>query len=81
MLREALEEKVDIIMLDNMSIEEIKEAVKIIDKRAVIECSGNIDLRNLHLYKDLEIDYVSGGALTNHAHMLDLSMKHLVYTD
>lgn len=79
MVKEALDVGADIIMLDNMSIESIKEAVKFIKKRAVIECSGNIDIHNLAKYKDLEIDYVSCGALTNNAHTLDLSMKHFTY--
>lgn len=81
MVQEALDAKADIIMLDNMSIDMIKEAVALIKKRAVIECSGNIDIHSLAWYKELGIDYVSSGALTNHAHMLDLSMKNLVYID
>lgn len=76
-VREALEAKADIIMLDNMDIEEIKEACKIINKRAVIECSGNINLENINSYKDLDIDYISSGAITYSAGVLDLSMKNL----
>lgn len=75
--KEALEAKADIIMLDNMNIEEIKEAAKLIDKRAIIECSGNISLENINDYKDLDIDYISSGAITYQAGVLDLSMKNL----
>ena len=76
-VREALEAKADIIMLDNMEIEEIKEACKIINKRAIIECSGNVSLENINSYKDLDIDYISSGAITYSAGVLDLSMKNL----
>lgn len=76
-VREALEAKADIIMLDNMDIEEIKEAYKIINNRAIIECSGNISLENINSYRDLDIDYISSGAITYSAGVLDLSMKNL----
>lgn len=76
-VREALEAKADIIMLDNMDIEEIKEACKIINKRAIIECSGNISLENINSYRNLDIDYISSGAITYSAGVLDLSMKNL----
>lgn len=76
-VREALEAKADIIMLDNMEIEEIREACKIINKRAIIECSGNISLENINSYRDLDIDYISSGAITYGAGVLDLSMKNL----
>lgn len=76
-VREALEAKADIIMLDNMDIEEIKEACKIINKRAIVECSGNISLENINSYRDLDIDYISSGAITYSAGVLDLSMKNL----
>ena len=76
-VREALEAKADIIMLDNMEIEEIREACKIINKRAIIECSGNINLENINSYRDLDIDYISSGAITYSAGVLDLSMKNL----
>lgn len=76
-VREALEAKADIIMLDNMDIEEIKEACKIINKKAIIECSGNIKLENINSYRDLDIDYISSGAITYGAGVLDLSMKNL----
>ena len=76
-VREALEAKADIIMLDNMDIEEIREACKIINKRAIIECSGNVSLENINSYRDLDIDYISSGAITYGAGVLDLSMKNL----
>ena len=76
-VKEALEVKADIIMLDNMDIEEIKEACKIINKKAIIECSGNISLENIKNYRDLDIDYISSGAITYSAGVLDLSMKNL----
>ena len=76
-VREALEAKADIIMLDNMDIEEIREACKIINKRAIIECSGNVSLENINSYKELDIDYISSGAITYSAGVLDLSMKNL----
>ena len=76
-LKEALEVKADIIMLDNMDIGEIKEACKIINKKAIIECSGNISLENIKNYRDLDIDYISSGAITYSAGVLDLSMKNL----
>ena len=76
-VREALEAKADIIMLDNMDIEEIKEACKRINKRAIIECSGNISLENINSYRNLDIDYISSGAITYGAGVLDLSMKNL----
>ena len=76
-VREALEAKADIIMLDNMDIEEIKEACNIINKRAIIECSGNVSLENINSYRDLDIDYISSGAITYSAGVLDLSLKNL----
>jgi len=77
MLKEALEVGVDIIMLDNMDLEMVKQAITIIDGRALIECSGNIDISNVKKYKGLAIDYISSGALTHSAKRLDFSMKHL----
>lgn len=76
-VREALIAKADIIMLDNMEIGEIREACKIINKKAIIECSGNISLGNINSYRDLDIDYISSGAITYSAGVLDLSMKNL----
>ena len=71
----------DIIMLDNMDIETTKKAIKIINKKAIIECSGNIDITNINRFKGLEIDYVSSGAITHSAKILDLSLKNLRYID
>lgn len=79
MVKEALEAKADIIMLDNMSIDMVKEAIDIIDGRAEIECSGNIDETNISRYRGLGIDYVSSGSITNSVKILDLSMKNLRY--
>lgn len=76
-IKEALDAKADIIMLDNMDIEDIKKACKIINKRAIIECSGNISLQNIKNYRDLDIDYISSGSITYNAGVLDLSMKNL----
>jgi len=77
MLREALDAGADIIMLDNMSIEEMKTAVKIIDGRAETECSGNVTYENLKALADIGVDYISSGALTHSAPILDLSLKNL----
>ena len=76
-VEEALAAGADIIMLDNMTPENMKEAIGLIDGRALVELSGNIDLNNLHLYKDLGADIISSGALTHSAPVLDLSMKEL----
>lgn len=78
-LQEALEAKADIIMLDNMDIETLKTAVKIIDKRAVIEVSGNITLDKLEDLSKTGIDFISTGAVTHSFKVLDISMKNLRY--
>ena len=77
MVREAVEAGADIIMLDNMTHEVMAEAVKIIDGRAQTECSGNITKENIKKITDLGIDFVSSGALTHSAPILDLSLKNL----
>lgn len=77
MLAEALEAGADIIMLDNMNPELMKEAVKIIAGRAETECSGNISKENIEKIKDIGVDYISSGALTHSAPILDFSLKHL----
>ena len=77
MVKEAVEAGADIIMLDNMSPEIMKEAVDIIDKRAEIEISGNVTKENIERIKGLGVDYVSNGALTHSAPILDLSLKNL----
>ncbi|WP_339059235.1 carboxylating nicotinate-nucleotide diphosphorylase [Fusobacterium animalis] len=80
-VEEAVAAGADIIMLDNMDIETTKKAIKIINKKAIIECSGNIDITNINRFKGLEIDYVSSGAITHSAKILDLSLKNLRYID
>lgn len=77
MVREAVEAGADIIMLDNMTPEMMKEAVKIIDGRAKTECSGNITKENIKKVIDTGVDYISSGALTHSAPILDVSLKNL----
>ena len=67
----------DIIMLDNMSTEEMQEAIRIIDGRAETECSGNVTKENIGRLTALGVDYISSGALTHSAPILDISLKHL----
>ena len=81
MVREAVEAGADIIMLDNMTNEEMAEAIRIIDGRAKTECSGNITRENIKRITDLGVDYVSSGALTHSAPILDISLKHLRVVD
>lgn len=77
MVCEAVEAGADIIMLDNMSHDEMKEAIKIIDGRALTECSGNVTKENIPNIVDLGVDYVSSGALTHSAPIMDISLKNL----
>lgn len=77
MVREAVEAGADIIMLDNMTPETMAEAIRIIDGRAETECSGNITRERLETIAALGVDYVSSGALTHSAPILDISMKNL----
>lgn len=77
MLREALEAGADIIMLDNMSIEDMKEAVRLTAGRAETECSGNVTKENVADLVDIGVDYISSGALTHSSPILDLSLKNL----
>lgn len=74
---EAVEAGADIIMLDNMTPDEMAEAIRIIDGRAETECSGNMTKENIATITKLGVDYVSSGALTHSAPILDLSLKHL----
>lgn len=76
-VKEAVEAGADIIMLDNMSTEEMQEAIKIIDGRAETECSGNVTKENIGRLTALGVDYISSGALTHSAPILDISMKNL----
>lgn len=77
MVQEAVEAGADIIMLDNMSVEEMQEAIRIIDGRAETECSGNITGDNISRIRSLGVDYVSSGAITHSASVLDVSLKNL----
>lgn len=76
-LREALEAGADIIMLDNMTPEQMRQAVQIVDGRAQTECSGNITKENIAKILDIGVDFVSSGALTHSAPILDVSLKNL----
>lgn len=77
MVKEAVEAGADIIMLDNMSTEEMAEAIRIIDGRAETECSGNVTKENIARLTDLGVDYISSGALTHSSPILDISLKNL----
>ncbi len=77
MCREAVEAGADIIMLDNMSPTDMKRAVELIGGRALTECSGNVTEENIKNIIDTGVDYVSSGALTHSAPVLDLSLKNL----
>lgn len=77
MVKEAVEAGADIIMLDNMSSEEMKEAIRVIGGRAETECSGNVTKENIGRLVSLGVDYISSGALTHSAPILDISLKNL----
>ncbi len=77
MLKEALEAGADIIMLDNMSVEDMREAVRLAAGRAETECSGNVTKENVAKLVDIGVDYISSGALTHSSPILDLSLKNL----
>ncbi len=77
MVREAVEAGADIIMLDNMTDDMMREAVKIINGRALTECSGNVTAENIKRITDIGVDFVSSGALTHSAPILDVSLKNL----
>ena len=77
MVREAVDAGAGIIMLDNMSPEDMKEAIRIIDGRAETECSGNVTKENIDRLTSLGVDYISSGALTHSAPVLDISLKNL----
>lgn len=77
MVKEAVEAGSDIIMLDNMSHDEMKKAIEIIDGRAEIEVSGNVTKENIAKLIDLGVDYISSGALTHSAPIMDISLKNL----
>ena len=77
MVKEAVEAGADIIMLDNMSPEDMKKAVELIDGRAQTECSGNVTKENIARLTEVGVDYISSGALTHSAPILDISLKNL----
>ena len=77
MLKEALEAGADIIMLDNMSVEDMKRAVELCRGKAETECSGNVTRENVARLVDIGVDYISSGALTHSSPILDLSLKNL----
>ena len=77
MVDEAVAAGADVIMLDNMSVEDMREAVRRIAGRAQTECSGNVTREKLQALADIGVDYISSGALTHSAPILDISMKHL----
>lgn len=81
MVREALEAGADIIMFDNMEHDEMAAAIKLIAGRAKTEVSGNVDAENIRALADLGVDYISSGALTHSAPILDVSLKHLRMLD
>ena len=76
-VREALKNKVEIIMLDNMPVAMMKEAVKIIAGKAKVEASGNVNLKSIKAIAETGVDYISVGALTHSVKALDISMKIL----
>lgn len=77
MVEEAVEAGADIIMLDNMTPETMKEAIRLIDGRATTECSGNVTRENIERLISIGVDYISSGALTHSSPILDLSLKNL----
>ena len=77
MVKEAVEAGADIIMLDNMTHDEMRDALAIINGRAEVEISGNVTKENIEKIKDLGVDYISSGALTHSAPILDVSLKNL----
>ena len=81
MVREAVEAGADIIMLDNMAHDDMAEAIALIGGRAKTEASGNVDAENIRALADLAVDFISSGALTHSAPILDLSLKHLRMLD
>jgi len=81
MVKEALEAEADIIMLDNMDNETARKAVEMIGDKALIEFSGNVELSNIKSVAEIGVDYISVGALTHSAKILDLSMKNLKIID
>ena len=81
MVREAVEAGAYIIMFDNMPHDDMAAAIALIAGRAKPECSGNVDANNIRALADLGVDFISSGALTHSAPILDLSLKHLRLLD
>lgn len=81
MVREAADAGADIIMLDNMGHDAMAKAIEVIGSRAKVEASGNVDAQNIRALADLGVDFISSGALTHSAPILDLSLKHLRMLD
>ncbi|ABK62186.1 carboxylating nicotinate-nucleotide diphosphorylase [Clostridium novyi] len=77
-VQKALESKADIIMLDNMDIDAMKKAVKMINGKAIVEASGNVNLKTIRDIANTGVDYISCGIITHSAKALDISMKNLV---
>ena len=77
MVKEAVDAGADIIMLDNMTPEMMKEAVELIGGRAQTECSGNVTKENIEKYLTVGVDFISSGALTHSAPIMDISLKNL----
>ncbi len=77
MVKEAVEAGADIIMLDNMTPEQMRKAIELIGGRAETECSGNVTKENIERLTSLGVDYISSGALTHSAPILDISLKNL----
>ena len=77
MVREAAAAGADIIMLDNMDVDTMKQAIEIIDGRAKTECSGNVTRENIEKLTSIGVDYISSGALTHSAPIMDISMKNM----
>lgn len=80
-LEEALEARADIIMLDNMDLNMLKQAVKLIDNKAEIEASGNVTLDTIEEIAKTGVDFISTGAVTHSFKVLDISMKNFRYID
>ena len=76
-VKEAVDAGADIIMLDNMTPDTMRQSVELIDGRAQTECSGNITKENIARIREIGVDFVSSGALTHSAPILDISMKHV----
>lgn len=76
-VKEAVEAGADIIMLDNMTDEQMRKAIQLIDGRAQTECSGNVTKENIARLTELGVDFISSGALTHSSPIMDISMKNL----